>query len=97
MLVASELGIEGGSEEVGFSVAGDTGAAIEFGEEGPDGLGAQRDAEVASLDAVAGVKKEIALLANGFKDVDSPLIQRSVEIVGVEDTEDLVRHQHPLG
>lgn len=91
--MASEFGIESGSEDVGFSVAGNAGGAVEVGKEGPDWLGSKRDAEVAGFDTVASVEVEIACLANGFKDVDSPPIQRSVEVVGVEDADDLVGHR----
>lgn len=65
-MVTGELGVERGSEDVRFSVAGDAGGAVEFGEEGPDRLGAKGDAEIAGLDAIAGVEIEIALLAGGF-------------------------------
>lgn len=64
MLVASEFRIEGGSEDVGFSVAGDAGGAIEFGKVAPDRLGTEGDAKVAGFDAVAGVEVEIAFMAN---------------------------------
>jgi hypothetical protein len=66
---------------------------VKRGEPRPDGFRLEGNAEVSGLDAVAGVEVKVGFLARGPEGLQTPFIERSVQIVCMQKAYGTVVHR----